>query len=94
MNESGLRTFMAAKAHHEWDENIAKGKVPELTRENLTATFQTIHASRGALFERGVLEIYLRCAVPLRYQRIGSNACPPRNRRREPTHPQRLGDSP
>lgn len=60
MNESGLRTFMDAKARQDWDHNISKGDIPELTLENIQATFSTIHASRGELFERGVLEIYRR----------------------------------
>jgi len=74
MNESGLRTFMDAKARPEWDENIAKSKVPELTRENIAATLQTIHASRGALLERGRAGDLPQVRGALRYQRIGSNA--------------------
>ena len=58
MNQSGLRTFLDRKAREEWDRQIYEGKVPELTPENIAATFSTIHAQRGDLFERGVLEVF------------------------------------
>lgn len=58
MKESGLRTFLDRKAREEWDRQIYEGKVPELTPENIAATFSTIHAQRGDLFERGVLEVF------------------------------------
>ena len=60
MNESGMRTFMDAKAREEWDESLTKGNYPDLTRENITATFQRLHDSRGELFERGVIMCFQR----------------------------------
>ena len=58
MNESGLRSLMDAKARKDWDEALESGKFPELTRENIEATFQTLHASRGEMFERGVINVF------------------------------------
>lgn len=55
---SGLRTFMDAAARKEWDDNIDKGKVPELTRGNIEATFRELHAVRGDLFERGIVAVF------------------------------------
>lgn len=55
---SGLRTFMDATARKQWDENIDKRKVPELTYENVAATFKVMHASRGDMFERGVVAVF------------------------------------
>jgi len=60
MNESGMRSLMDAKARHEWDESIHKGKVPDFNRENVTSTFQELHGSRGEIFERGVLAVFKR----------------------------------
>jgi hypothetical protein len=58
MSESGLRTFMDAKAREAWDKQVHEGNVPELTLENVVATFQSLHASRGDMFERGVIECF------------------------------------
>lgn len=61
MSESGLRTFMDAKARAEWDSNLYEGKnVPELTIENVRATFQVLNEARGDMFDRGVLETFRR----------------------------------
>lgn len=55
---SGLRTFMDAAARKQWDENINDRKVPELTYENVKATFEVMHATRGDMFERGVVAVF------------------------------------
>lgn len=60
MNESGLRTFMDAKARDEWSKQIHSGEVPELTAETVEATFAQLYAARGDMFERGVLEHFRR----------------------------------
>lgn len=58
LEESGLRTFMDAKARQQWNEAIDKGTFPDLTRENIAATFAQMHDTRAAMFERGVCEIF------------------------------------
>jgi len=58
LNASGLRTFMDTAARKKWDEGIAQRKVAPLTDENIRATFRELHASRGAMFENGVLAVY------------------------------------
>lgn len=58
LSESGLRSFMDAKARKEWDEQIHSGNVPPLTRENVEATFALMYATRGDMFERGVISIF------------------------------------
>lgn len=60
LNESGLRTFMDAKARAQWHEQIREGSVPELTVTNIEATFAELHAARGDMFERGVLACFRR----------------------------------
>lgn len=60
MSESGLRTFMDAEARRKWDEELYKGTVPELTAENIEATFATMHDARGEMFERGVIRCFRR----------------------------------
>lgn len=58
MTESGLMTFMDARARSEWHNKIHQRQVPALTFENIEATFATLHGSRDELFERGVLEVF------------------------------------
>lgn len=58
MHESGLRTLMDAKARKEWDDKINEVKVPELTAENVRATFSNLYGSRQEIFERGVINVF------------------------------------
>lgn len=58
MHESGLRSLMDAQARAKWDEAISRGDVPALTAETVRATFQALHASRGEMFERGVISCF------------------------------------
>lgn len=58
MQESGLRTFMDAKARAEWDKSVNEGTYPPLTYDHIKATFAGLFSSRGEMFERGVIEIF------------------------------------
>lgn len=60
MDESGLKTFMDAKTKDKWNDGIYNLKVPELTKENIQATFEAIHGSRKEMFEQGVIECFKR----------------------------------
>jgi len=60
LSESGLRTFMDARAREQWNNQIAEGEVPELTAANIEATFARLYDARGDMFERGVLECFRR----------------------------------
>ncbi|WP_175957839.1 DUF4942 domain-containing protein [Burkholderia sp. BCC0405] len=60
LSESGLRTFMDAKAREQWSNQIAEGDVPELTAGNIEATFAQLYSARGNMFERGVLQCFKR----------------------------------
>ena len=58
MSESGLRTFMDAKARKDWDGMVCDLNVPPLTADNITATFTALRDSRDELFERGVINSF------------------------------------
>ncbi|KVK77169.1 DUF4942 domain-containing protein [Burkholderia sp. MSMB1498] len=60
LSESGLRTFMDAKAREQWSSQVAEGDVPELTAANIEATFAQLYGARGDMFERGVLQCFKR----------------------------------
>lgn len=59
-NESGMRTFMDNQAREEWYNAISSNEVPDLTFENIQATFAQLHDSRGEIFERGVINSFRR----------------------------------
>lgn len=58
MSQTGLRSFMDAKAREQWDKSLEKGEFPELTAGNIEATFTQLHDSRGDMFERGVISTF------------------------------------
>jgi hypothetical protein len=60
MDESGMRSLMSATKREAFDKQLAADKVPELSREAIYDTFTALHASRGAMFEQGVIECYKR----------------------------------
>lgn len=60
MNESGLRTFMDAEARRQWDSDIYDGKAPPLTKATVESTFRGLYASRGDMFDRGVIRCFKR----------------------------------
>lgn len=60
LNDSGMRSVMSASKRKEADEQLGAEKVPELTREAIRATFATLHDSRRAMFEQGVIECFRR----------------------------------
>ncbi|WP_431821310.1 DUF4942 domain-containing protein [Burkholderia sp. F1] len=60
LSESGLRTFMDAKAREQWSNQVTEGDVPELTAANIEATFAQLYGARGDMFERGVLQCFRR----------------------------------
>ncbi|MCO5399742.1 DUF4942 domain-containing protein [Ralstonia soli] len=60
LSESGLRTFMDARAREQWHQQIREGEVPELTAANIEATFTELHGARGDMFERGVIQCFRR----------------------------------
>ncbi len=60
MTESGLRTFMDAKAREQWDKNLIEGKAPDMSLDTVRATFQALYSSRGEMFDRGVILAFKR----------------------------------
>lgn len=58
LHESGLRTLMDAKAREEWWQKIDKLEVPELTGDNIRATFGMLYETRSDIFDRGVINVF------------------------------------
>jgi len=58
MDESGMISLMDARAREEWNRQVYDGDVPELSLENILATFKDLHGRKDELFERGVIEAF------------------------------------
>lgn len=57
INELGIESWMDAQALKEFHEQLA-GDVPEVSRENLNATFETLFANRRTMFLRGMANVF------------------------------------
>lgn len=66
MSESGLWSFLDAKARREWDQQIERGAIPPFTPNNVAATFRNLHEQRGEMFERGILECFRQLSFDYR----------------------------
>jgi hypothetical protein len=58
LGESGMKSFMDAKAREQFSRNLDSGQFPEFTAENISATFSQLYDTRAEMFERGVLECF------------------------------------
>lgn len=58
MGQSGMQTFMDAEARAKWADGLRGKDVPELTMDNIKATFLDLHANRGEMFDRGVISLF------------------------------------
>lgn len=62
IEESGMKTFMGAKAISEWDEMVIEPKrfkeLPEITLDNIKATFEALNRDKGAMFNRAVVDVF------------------------------------
>jgi hypothetical protein len=60
MDQSGLESFMDAKAREEWRKQLESHELPELTADNIRSTFAFIHGRRREMFDRGVITLFQR----------------------------------
>ncbi|BEM65483.1 restriction methylase [Serratia marcescens] len=58
MLKSGMISLMDAQARDEWHKNLEDGVLPEISEENILATFEHLHHSKGEVFERGVINVF------------------------------------
>ena len=57
VEKSGVRSFMDAEAREKFEKDL-HSQAPELTAENIRATFAALNDRRGELFERGVCNVF------------------------------------
>lgn len=58
LRESGMAAMLDKTAKDQWHEAIQKKQTAPLTREAIAGTFGQLYEDRGAMFERGVIEVF------------------------------------
>lgn len=58
MRESGIQSFMDAKARKEWRDKIDACDTPALNEGNIKSTFEMLYSARGDMFDRGVIRCF------------------------------------
>lgn len=58
MNKSGMLTLMDEKARTEWQNSLEEGNFPEVTHDNIIASFEQLNREKVAVFERGVINVF------------------------------------
>lgn len=58
MNDTGMFTLMSEAQRKEWEAQLYSADCPEITLDNVIATFRQLNASKGATFEQGVIDVF------------------------------------
>ncbi|QXD01017.1 DUF4942 domain-containing protein [Klebsiella sp. PL-2018] len=58
MNDTGMFTLMSEAQRKEWDAQLYSNDCPEITLDNVIATFRLLNASKGVTFEQGVIDVF------------------------------------
>ncbi|MBZ7671266.1 DUF4942 domain-containing protein [Klebsiella grimontii] len=58
MQQSGMLALMNDQSSTEWYQNMEDNKFPEISEENILATFQHLHDTKAEVFERGVINVF------------------------------------
>lgn len=58
MNDTGMFTLMSATQRKKWDAELYSDACPEITSDNVLATFRHLNAAKGETFEQGVIDVF------------------------------------
>ncbi len=58
MKKSGMLSLMDDQARTEWGNNLERGEYPEVTFDNIQASFKQLNNEKNAVFERGVINLF------------------------------------
>jgi hypothetical protein len=58
MNDTGMFTLMSEAQRKVWDQQLYSDDCPEITLDNVVATFRALNASKGETFEQGVIDVF------------------------------------
>lgn len=58
MDASGMKTFMSNKQIEQWRDSLNTDVMPEVTLDNVLASFQALHENKNETFEEGVIDLF------------------------------------
>lgn len=58
MHKSGMLSLMDDQARTQWSNSLERGEFPEVTFDNIHASFKQLNNEKDAVFERGVINLF------------------------------------
>lgn len=58
MLKSGMIALMDAEARDQWYKSLEEDEIPAISEENILSTFEQLHQSKSAVFERGIINVF------------------------------------
>lgn len=58
MTDTGMYTFMSSCQRDEWNSQLMSDTCPEITTDNVLATFRHLNACKMQTFEQGLIDVY------------------------------------
>lgn len=58
MTDTGMYTFMSSCQRDEWNRQLQSESCPEITLDNVLATFRHLNAGKVDTFEKGVIDVF------------------------------------
>lgn len=58
MTDTGMYTFMSSCQRDEWNRQLQSESCPEITLDNVLATFRHLNAEKVDTFEKGVIDVF------------------------------------
>lgn len=58
MSDTGMYTLMSQKQQDEWERQLDSDDMPEITLDNVLATFKHLNACKLDTFEQGVIDVF------------------------------------
>lgn len=58
LSDTGMYTLMSAKQRGEWDKQLHGSDMPEVTLDNVLATFRALNANKADTFEKGIIDVF------------------------------------
>lgn len=58
MNDTGMKTLMSHQQINEWEKQLDSKDMPEVTRDNVIASFTALHENKSEMFAKGIVDLF------------------------------------
>ena len=58
LSDTGMYTLMSSKQRGQWDMQLHGNDMPEVTLDNVLATFRALNANKADTFEKGIIDVF------------------------------------